>query len=179
MQAAADRLGDTPELLSLKKSGSPGERKSLRGRGGGKTLGINQSPAMGSLTDFDALIVHGRYCKTQLVVRDFQKLRGHRYALADFGWGHMSHVHVNPHRLLVFIQVRRYQENASVFHESNHCRRREHIRDKLLCPHLECRQIGLRVCKSGNEAVFHTTCISQESRELIPICIPRAERNSK
>ena len=61
---------------------------------------------MGSLADLDALIVHGRQRKAQLVVLDFQKLRSHRYALADFGWGHMSHIHVNTHRLLVFVQVR-------------------------------------------------------------------------
>jgi hypothetical protein len=27
------------------------------------------------------------------------------------------------------------------------------------------------VCKSGNHSVFHTTCISQASRELIPVRI--------
>src|SRR5215467_15245115 len=147
---------------------------------GRKPLDVNQSAAMRSLANLDALIVYGRQRKTQLVVFDFQKLRGHCYALTDFGRRYMPHVHVYTHRLFVFVQVRCYQENASVFHESNHRRRRENIGRKLFCPHLECRLISLSVYKSANESVFHSTCISQESRKLIPDLHNRsAQRNSK
>jgi hypothetical protein len=87
---------------------SEDEKRSL-GSAGSKTVGVNQSPAMGSLADLDPLIVYGRQRKTQFVVLDFQKLRGHGYALADFGRRHMPHVHMNTHRLFVFVQVRRYK----------------------------------------------------------------------
>src|SRR4029434_3961828 len=128
---------------------SEDEKRSL-GSAGSKTVGVNQSPAMGSLAELDPLIVYGRQRKTQFVVLEFQKLRGHGYALAAYGLRHMPHVQMNTHRLFVFVQVRRYQQNASVFHESNHRRRRKHIRDKLLCPHFECRQISFRMGASRN-----------------------------
>jgi hypothetical protein len=137
-----------------------GEKERSLSAATGKLLGVNHRPAVKSLADLDALTGDGRQRKAQLVVLDFQKLRSHRYALTDFGGGHMPHVHVNTHRLFVFVQVRRYQEHASVFHETNHRRRRENIGRKLLCPHLERRYVSLRVCKSGNHSVFHPGHIS-------------------
>ena len=99
--------------------GASREKRSLERRSS-KTPGIDQSPAMGSRTDPDALIVERRQRKTKLVVLDFQKLRGHRYALTDLSGRHMPHVYVNPHRLFVFDQVGRYQKHARIFHEANH-----------------------------------------------------------
>jgi hypothetical protein len=132
----------------------------------GKPFGINQRPAVKSLADLDALVVDGGYGKSKLVVINFQEFRGHRYTLADLGGSHMPHVDVNTHGLFVLVQVRRYQEHASIFHETNHRRRREHIGGELPCPHLDCRHINLRLAESGNQSVFHASRISQKRREL-------------
>jgi hypothetical protein len=121
---------------------------------------------MGSLADLDALIIDGGYGEPELVVIYFQELRCHGHTLADFRRSHMPYVDVNAHRLFVFVQVRRYQEHAGVFHETNHRRRREHIRGKLFCPHLERRHVSLRLEESGNHSVFHSSHIAQLRREL-------------
>ncbi len=127
---------------------------------------------MGSLADFNSLVINGAQRKAQLaVVFHFQKLRDHCHALANFGGGHMPHVDVSTYRLIVFIQVRRYQEHASVFHETNHRRRGEDIGRELFCPHLQRRHISLRMGESRHQSIFQRSDISQEGRELIPFVI--------